>query len=177
MARPDLGCRATENNCVWRCLENNWSTAHAPPSVFLSFKNISSDCSYDCTRKTVNVFGIGITLPDRSETSLAATTPCRLQQYAVSGSSYQVVWSLSYRYWWQIRNWLTIATSGSIHYACCMPLPSHSLSLVGLWVINSPMPLSLRSKASVCGRWIAGFAGLSLADGMDVRRLCLLCVM
>jgi hypothetical protein len=34
----------------------------------------------------------------------------------------------------------------------------------------------VRSKASVCGRSIAGIAGSSLTEGTDVRFLCLLCV-
>ena len=39
--------------------------------------------TYDCTPITVNVFETGITLRGRSEVSLAATTPCRLQLCAV----------------------------------------------------------------------------------------------
>ena len=36
--------------------------------------------------------------------------------------------------------------------------------------------LSARSKAQVCNPSIAGIAGSSPADGMDVRLLCWLCV-
>jgi hypothetical protein len=58
------------------------STEHSPTNVFCTFQNAHSNCSYDCTPSTVNVFETGITLPDRSQVSLAATTPCRLQLFA-----------------------------------------------------------------------------------------------
>jgi len=48
--------------------------------------------TYKCTPNTVNVFETGITLPGRSEVSLAATAPCRLQLCAVEwGSESSVV--------------------------------------------------------------------------------------
>jgi hypothetical protein len=52
------------------------------------FKNVHNDRNYKFAPKRGNIFETGITLPGRSEVSLAAATPCRLQQ------SYQVVWSL-----------------------------------------------------------------------------------
>jgi hypothetical protein len=36
--------------------------------------------------------------------------------------------------------------------------------------------VAVRSKAWVCGHLSAGIAGLNHAEGMDVRLLCLLCV-
>jgi hypothetical protein len=46
---------------------------------------------------TVNVFEMCITLPGRSEWSLAATRPCRLQLCAVFGSTAgKLNWSLLY---------------------------------------------------------------------------------
>jgi hypothetical protein len=35
----------------------------------------------------------------------------------------------------------------------------------------------VRSKAQVCGRFIRGIAGSKPAEGMDVRLLCMLCVL
>ena len=49
-------------------------------------KNVRSDRSYECTRNRVNVFDTGITLPGRSDLSLAAATLCRLQLCTVLGS-------------------------------------------------------------------------------------------
>jgi hypothetical protein len=41
--------------------------------------------------------------------------------------------------------------------------------------VLSPFPVAVRSKVKVCGRSIAGNAGLNPAEGLDVRFLCLLC--
>jgi hypothetical protein len=38
-----------------------------------------------------------------------------------------------------------------------------------------PTPLAVRSKTWVCGRTIAGSAGLNPAEGLDARLLCLWC--
>jgi hypothetical protein len=37
--------------------------------------------------------------------------------------------------------------------------------------------LAVLSKAHICDRSIAGLAGSNPAEGMDVRLLCLLCVL
>jgi len=42
-------------------------------------KNVHRQLSYECTPNRENVLGTGITLPGRSEVTLAVTTPCRLQ--------------------------------------------------------------------------------------------------
>jgi len=39
-----------------------------------------------------------------------------------------------------------------------------------------PMPVTARSKTSVCGCWLAGIAGSNPARGMDVSLLWVLCV-
>jgi len=52
-------------------------------AFYIRFKTVHSDCSYECTASTVNVFETGITLPGRSEGSRAVATPCRLQLCAV----------------------------------------------------------------------------------------------
>jgi hypothetical protein len=39
------------------------------------------------------------------------------------------------------------------------------------------MPVAARSKASVCGHSLAGIAGLSPADGMDVSLFCERCIL
>jgi hypothetical protein len=57
------------------------------PLFCIHFTNVRTDCSYECTPSSVNVFVKGITPPGRSELSQAATTPCRLQQCAVLWSS------------------------------------------------------------------------------------------
>ena len=62
-------------------LVKSGSTAHA--SVFGPFQKVHIACFYECPPNGVNVFERGITLPGRSELSLAATTPCRLQLYTV----------------------------------------------------------------------------------------------
>jgi hypothetical protein len=48
----------------------------------------------------------------------------------------------------------------------CISMLSEKLMLVAMW-----------SKAEVCDRLIAGITGLNPAEGMDVRLLCLLCVL
>jgi len=58
------------------------------------FTKVDSDCSYDCTLNTVNVFDTGITLHGRSDLGLAAATPCRLQLCAVCGNSAGKSWYL-----------------------------------------------------------------------------------
>jgi hypothetical protein len=40
----------------------------------------------------------------------------------------------------------------------------------------TPIPVAVRSQAHFCGRLTAGIADSNPADGMDVRLLCLLCV-
>jgi hypothetical protein len=52
-----------------------------------AFQNVCIAWTYGCIANTPNVFEIAVVLPRRSELSLAATTPCRLQLCAVSGSS------------------------------------------------------------------------------------------
>jgi len=42
--------------------------------------------------------------------------------------------------------------------------------------VSLPFPVAVRSKVKVCGRSIAGIEGLNPAEGLDVRLLCLLCV-
>ena len=50
------------------------------------------------------------------------------------------------------------------------------------FLLNQPVYFSadscvaVLSKALVCGRLIAGIAGSNPAEGMDVRLLCLLCL-
>ena len=44
------------------------------------FKNVHIDRNYKFAPNRVNVFETGITLPGRSEVSLAAATQCRLQK-------------------------------------------------------------------------------------------------
>jgi hypothetical protein len=39
-----------------------------------------------------------------------------------------------------------------------------------------PIPVAVRSKASVFGLSVAGIAGSIRVEGMDVRLVCLLCV-
>ena len=39
-----------------------------------------------------------------------------------------------------------------------------------------PAPMAVRSKSWVCGRTIVGNAGSNPAEGLDVRLLCLWCV-
>ena len=39
-----------------------------------------------------------------------------------------------------------------------------------------PTPVALRTKAQVCSGSIAGIAGSNPVEGMDVRILCLFCV-
>jgi len=39
-----------------------------------------------------------------------------------------------------------------------------------------PTPMAVRSKSWVCGRTIVGNAGSNPAEGLDVRLLCLWCV-
>ena len=53
---------------------------------YIRSKNVNTAWSYESTANTGNVFETGITLPGRSELSLAVTTPCRLQLCAVSWS-------------------------------------------------------------------------------------------
>ena len=62
------------------------STAKFSSAFSVRLKNIHADWSYECTPNAVNVFDIAVTLPDRSDVSLAAATPCRLQLCAVLGS-------------------------------------------------------------------------------------------
>ena len=57
------------------------------PAFSVRLKNIHADWTSLCTRNAVNVFDIGLTPPDRSDVSLAAATPCRLQLCAMLGSS------------------------------------------------------------------------------------------
>jgi len=47
--------------------------------ISLRFKNVDSDWSYKCAVREINVFETGKMLPGRSDVSLAATTPHRLQ--------------------------------------------------------------------------------------------------
>jgi hypothetical protein len=61
--------------------------AHAETNVFYPFPKTSTVTSCECTRNTVNVLGTGTTLPGRSEVSLAALPPCRLQLGTVLGTS------------------------------------------------------------------------------------------
>jgi hypothetical protein len=42
--------------------------------------------------------------------------------------------------------------------------------------IHFPVLVAMWSKAKVCSYLIAGIMGLSLAEGVDVHLLCLLCV-
>ena len=42
--------------------------------------------------------------------------------------------------------------------------------------MQEPIPVAVRSNSYVCGRFIAGIAGSNPAEDMDVRLLCLLCV-
>ena len=35
-----------------------------------------------------------------------------------------------------------------------------------------PIPMAVRSKASVCRRWITGLTGSNRGEGMEVRLLC-----
>jgi hypothetical protein len=39
-----------------------------------------------------------------------------------------------------------------------------------------PIPMSVPSKAHICSPLIAGIAGSNLPEGMDIRLLCLLCI-
>jgi hypothetical protein len=41
---------------------------------------------------------------------------------------------------------------------------------------NSTIPIAVQSRVQVCGRLIAEIAGSNPAEVMDVRLLCLLCV-
>jgi hypothetical protein len=43
-------------------------------------------------------------------------------------------------------------------------------------IVDWAIPVSVRSKAQVCGRLIAGIAGSNPAEGMDFCLLDLLCV-
>jgi hypothetical protein len=61
----------------------------------IRYKNFHSDWNYACTPNRVNVFETGITLPGRSEVSLAATTPYRLQLCTELGIS-ACTWSDQY---------------------------------------------------------------------------------
>jgi hypothetical protein len=60
-------------------------TAPHYQSFSVRFKNVRSECSYECTAKRVNVFESCITLTGPSVVSLAATTPCRVQLCTVLG--------------------------------------------------------------------------------------------
>ena len=40
----------------------------------------------------------------------------------------------------------------------------------------TPIPVAVRSESSVCGLRIVVIAGSNPAEGMDIRFLCLLCV-
>ena len=58
--------------------------SHAPSQRLCGItRTTHGDGTYICARNTVNVFETGTTLPGRSEVSLAATTPWRLQLCAV----------------------------------------------------------------------------------------------
>jgi hypothetical protein len=53
-------------------------TVHVPPVLSYPFQKPSRMVGYECISYRVNVFERGITLPGRTEVSLAATTLCRL---------------------------------------------------------------------------------------------------
>ena len=44
------------------------------------------------------------------------------------------------------------------------------------WLIDKPIPVAVRSKASVCSCLIAGIAGSNPTEGVDNLLLCSLCV-
>ena len=64
----------------------NWQAGRSGSTSHVYFKNVHSDWSYRFTPDKVNVSETVITLPGRSEVSLAATTPCRLQLCTVQCS-------------------------------------------------------------------------------------------
>jgi hypothetical protein len=55
----------------------------------------------------------------------------------------------------------------------------HDYIVFGLTTLTgkSPIKMSLQSKAYVRSRLIAGIAGSNSVEGMNVRLLCLLCVL
>jgi hypothetical protein len=65
----------------------SWSLWKKLRAHHQTFRNVCNVWTYGCTANRVNVFKIAVALPGRSELSLAAATPCRLQLCAVSGSS------------------------------------------------------------------------------------------
>ena len=65
----------------------SWSEWKKIRTHHRAFQKVCSAWTRGCTANTVNVFEISVALPGRSELSLAAVTPCRLQLCAVSGSS------------------------------------------------------------------------------------------
>ena len=73
---------------LWRGSVLKWEALSTNRTPFpIHFKNIHSYWSYKRTANTVNDFEIGITPPGRSDMSLAATTPSRLQRRTLLGSS------------------------------------------------------------------------------------------
>jgi hypothetical protein len=40
--------------------------------------------------------------------------------------------------------------------------------ILHVFIVYMPIPVAARSKAWVCGRWLAGIAGSNLAGSMDI---------
>jgi hypothetical protein len=77
--------------CGWK---DRQTYKQASMKLTVAFRNFSnapkyglSDCSHECNLERINVFWNCIRPPGRPETSLAATTPCRLQLCRVSRNS------------------------------------------------------------------------------------------
>jgi len=61
-------------------------------------------------------------------------------------------------------------------HGCYMPRPRKSPWLSSPSDSQGPFPVAVRSKSQVCGCLIPGIEGSNPAESMDIRPLCLLCV-
>jgi hypothetical protein len=57
-----------------------------------------------------------------------------------------------------------------------MPLERTPVDIILIPKPVIPIPVAARSKAYVCGRFVAGIAGSNTAEGMDICLLWLCCV-
>jgi len=57
-----------------------------------------------------------------------------------------------------------------------LPFVNITHQITRSYIGNKPLPVAGPSKVCISSRWIAGIAGSNPADDMDVRLLCLLCV-
>jgi hypothetical protein len=84
----------------------------------------------------------------------------------------------SFRQWAQFHMSKAVVLSesqkGNGEYYRCVNRTLCSFPRVKL--VETPMPLTARSKACVCGRLLAGIVGLNPAGGMHVGLLWMLCV-